>query len=120
MVRGVSAYCAGTIVSAVVKAGATFSFTIARNPAVDAAIASIDDQAYTPLRYPGAVTDPDTGELISDAQVSDVEFTAFRAAGTASPAGSSYAGCATPIPRTRVPVWRCHPFFTNTTEPVEG
>jgi hypothetical protein len=45
LVRGDSAYCAGTIVAAVVQAGARFSFTIARNPAVDAAIAGIDDQA---------------------------------------------------------------------------
>jgi hypothetical protein len=38
-----------------VKAGATFSFTIARNPAVDAAIGSIPDKQYTPAHYPGAV-----------------------------------------------------------------
>jgi hypothetical protein len=29
------------------------------------------------VRYPGAVIDPDTGELISDAEVAEVEFTAF-------------------------------------------
>src|SRR5438552_1431110 len=38
LVRGESAYCSGKVVAAVVKAGATFSFTITRNPAVDAAI----------------------------------------------------------------------------------
>jgi hypothetical protein len=32
LVRGDSAYCAGTVVAAVVNAGATFSFVIARNP----------------------------------------------------------------------------------------
>jgi hypothetical protein len=77
LVRGDSAYCGGKTVAAVVKAGAAFSFAIARNPAVDAAIAAIADDSYTPVHYPGAVTDPDTGELISDAQVSDVEYTAF-------------------------------------------
>jgi hypothetical protein len=29
------------------------------------------------VRYPGAVTDPDTGELISDAEVAEIEYTAF-------------------------------------------
>lgn len=29
------------------------------------------------MRYPGAVCDPDTGALISDAQVAEVSYTAF-------------------------------------------
>jgi hypothetical protein len=60
-VRADSAYCNAKTVAAVVKAGAGFSFTIARNRAVDAANATIPDEAYTPVRYPGAVLDPDTG-----------------------------------------------------------
>ena len=47
------------------------------NSSVDAAIATIPDDQYTPVHYPGAVTDPDTGQLISGAQVSEVEYTAF-------------------------------------------
>ena len=90
LVRGDSAYCSGKVVVAVVKAGAAFSFSIARNPAVDAAIATIPDEEYTPVRYPGAVTDPDTGQLNSDAQVAEVPFTAF--------AGTRYA-C---VPRNSV------------------
>jgi hypothetical protein len=121
LVRGDSAYCAGTIVAAVVTAGALFSFTIARNPAVDAAIAGIDDQAYTPVRYPGAVADPDTGELISDAQVSEVEFTAFadsryRITGRLVVRRVLDANTQDPL----FPVWRYHPFFTNSTEPVDA
>jgi hypothetical protein len=77
LVRGDSAFCSGKVVAAVVKAGARFSFAIAGNPAVDAAINSIPDDRYVPVAYPGAVTDPDTGELISEAQVSEVEYTAF-------------------------------------------
>ena len=42
------------------------------------AIGTIPDQAWTPVQYPGAVLDPDTGALISDAEVAEVsEFTAF-------------------------------------------
>jgi hypothetical protein len=119
LVRGDSAYCSGTVVTAVVNTGATFSLAIARNPAVDAAIGSIPDDAYTPVRYPGAVVDPDTGELISDAQVSEVDFTAF--AGTRHEITGRLvvrrvldANTQDPL----FPVWRYHPFFTNNPEPV--
>jgi hypothetical protein len=119
LVRGDSAFCSGTVVAAVVKAGATFSFAIARNPAVNAAIATIPDEQYTPVHYPGAVTDPDTGELISDAQVAEVEFTAF--------AGTRYEITGWLVVRRVLdantqdplfPVWRYHPVFTNNPEPV--
>jgi DDE family transposase len=119
VVRGDSAYCSGTVITAVVKAGARFSFAIARNPAVDAAIGSICDAQYTPVRYPGAVTDPDTGQLISDAQVAEAPFTAF--------AGTRHEITGRLIVRRVLdantqdplfPVWRYHPVFTNNPEPV--
>lgn len=119
LVRGDSAFCGGKIIAAVVRAGARFSFAIARNPAVDAAIATIPDDAFVPVRYPGAVTDPDTGELISDAQVAEVPYTAF--------ADTPYEITAWLVVRRVLdantqdplfPVWRYHPFFTDNTEPV--
>jgi hypothetical protein len=119
LVRGDSAYCSGKVVTAVVKAGATFSFTIARNPAVDAAISAIPDEAYTPVHYPGAVLDPDTGQLISDASVAEVPFTAFAAtrhAITGRLIVRRVLDANTQDPLFRV--WRHHPFFSNTTEPV--
>jgi hypothetical protein len=118
-VRGDSAFCGGKIIATVVKAGAQFSFGIARNPAVDAAINNIPDEAFVPVQYPGAVEDPDTGELISDAQVSKVEYTAF--------ADTRYEITATLVVRRVLdantqdplfPVGRYHPFLTNNTEPV--
>jgi hypothetical protein len=119
LVRGDSAHRGGKIIAAVVKAGAGFSFAIARTSSVDAAIASIPDEAFVAVRYPGAVTDPDTGELISDAQVSEVEYTAF--------AGTRYEITGWLVVRRVLdantqdplfPVWRHHPLFTNNTEPV--
>jgi hypothetical protein len=51
LIRGDSALCSGKVVAAVVKAGATFSFAIARNPVVG--VATIGDEQYTPVRYRG-------------------------------------------------------------------
>jgi hypothetical protein len=34
---------------------------------VERAIATIGEHAWTPVHYPGAESDPETGELISDA-----------------------------------------------------
>jgi hypothetical protein len=119
LVRGDSAFCSGKVVAAVVKAGGTFSFSIAHNAAVDAAIATIAEKTYTPVHYPGAVIDPDTGQLISDAHVAEVEFTAF--------ARTRYETTGRLVVRRVLdantqdplfPVWRYHPFFTNNTEPV--
>ena len=47
------------------------------NPKVKAAIASIDDDAWTPIKYPRAVYDELAGRWVSDAQIAEVGFTAF-------------------------------------------
>jgi hypothetical protein len=116
LVRGDSAFCSGKVVAAVVKTGATFSFAIARNPAVDAAIGSIPDEQYTPVHYPGAVTDPDTGELISDAEVSYTAFTGTRYEITGRLIVRRVLDANTQDPLFAV--WRYHPLFTNNPEPV--
>ena len=73
-----SAFYGHDVIAAVRRAGARFSVTARMSPTVRAAIASIDDQAWTAIHYPNAFTDPDTGELVSDAEVAEVPlFTAF-------------------------------------------
>jgi hypothetical protein len=119
LVRGDSAYGNSAVVGACVRAGARFSVVLVKDPAVSRAIASIPDDAWTPVHYPGAVADPDTGELISDAEVAEVAFTAF--ATTTAPVTARLI-----VRRVRdrakqdelFPVWRYHPFFTDTDEPV--
>jgi hypothetical protein len=119
LVRGDSAYGNGLVVTACLDAGARFSVVLTKNPAVARAIASIGEDGWTPVAYPGAVTDPDTGDLISDAEVAEVAFTAF--ASTANPVTARLI-----VRRVRdrarteelFPVWRHHPFFTNNTEPT--
>jgi hypothetical protein len=80
LVRGDSAYGNRTVVRTCLRAGAQFSLVITRNPAIEraiAAIAAIDENAWTPVQYPGAVRDPDTGAWISDAEVAEIPYTAF-------------------------------------------
>jgi DNA-binding beta-propeller fold protein YncE len=77
LVRGDSAYGNSAVVGACRRGGARFSVVLTQNRAVTRAIATIGDDAWTPVRYPGAVVDPETGQLISDAEVAEVTFTAF-------------------------------------------
>ncbi len=72
-----SAFYNHDVIAAVRRGGARFSVTARMGPTVRAAITSIDDQGWTAIHYPNAFTDPDTGELISDAEVAEVPFTAF-------------------------------------------
>jgi len=119
LARGDSAYGNSDVITAVITTGSRFSFVLTKNPSVNQAIAAIADDAWTPVHYPGAVTDPDTGELISDAEVAEISYTAFA---------STNAQVTARLIVRRVkdrnhldalfPVWRYHPFFTDNTEPV--
>ncbi len=105
------------MVGACVRAGVRFSVVLAKNPAVNRAIAAIAEDAWRPVHYPGAVLDPDTGELISDAEVAETTYTAF--ASTTRPVTARLI-----VRRVRdrnklqelFPVWRYHPFFTDSEE----
>jgi hypothetical protein len=119
LVRGDSAYGNGKVIAAVVKTGARFSLTMAKTAPVMAAINTIPDQAYTAVRYPGAVLAPDTGALISNAQVAEVPYTAF--AGTAHEITARLVVRRVLDANTQdppFPVWRHHPFLTDSTDPV--
>src|SRR3954453_8812982 len=78
VVRMDSAFYNHDVIGVVRRAGAKFSVTVRMGPTVRAAIASIEDEAWTAIHYPTAFADPDTGELVSDAEVAEVPaFTAF-------------------------------------------
>ena len=81
LVRGDSAYGTNAVTAACIKEG-HFSVVLTKNAAVCRAIAAIDQDAWIPVHYPGAVLDPDTGALISDAQVAETSFTAFATTDT--------------------------------------
>ena len=119
LVRGDSAYGSRAVIGACVRHNAQFSLVMTRNKAVQRAIAAIPEAAWTPVAYPGAVRDPDTGAWISDAEVAETSYTAF--------AGHPEEITARLVVRrvkdanhldALFPVWRHHPFLTNTELPT--
>jgi hypothetical protein len=120
VVRGDSAYGSRTVVRACVRHGAAFSLVMIRNPAIERAIAGIDEDAWTTVRYPGAVVDPDTGAWISDAEVAEIPYTAFAATTDAITARLVVRRVKDArFPDALFPVWRYHPFLTNTDLPAD-
>lgn len=77
VVRADSQFYNADVVAACRRADARFSVTVRMNPHVAAAISAIGEDTWTAIRYPDAFVDPDTGELVSDAEVAEVEYTAF-------------------------------------------
>jgi anti-sigma-K factor RskA len=59
------------------RAGAHFSVTARMDPAVKAAITSIPDDAWTPVRYSRAIWDDQLRCWVSDAEVAETGYTAF-------------------------------------------
>ena len=116
LVRGDSAYGNRAVVRACRRGNAEFSLVMTKNPAIARAIASIPDTAWTPVRYPGAVRDPETGAWISDAEVAEVPYTAFAATTDRITARLVVRRVKDArYPDALFPVWRYHPFFTNST-----
>jgi DDE family transposase len=121
LVRGDSAFGSRKVVRACVRHGAAFSLVMTRNPAVDRAIAAIEESAWTPVSYPGAVRDPDTGAWISDAEVAEIGYTAFASGPDRVSARLVVRRVKDArFPEALFPVWRYHPFLTNTDLSVEA
>ena len=119
VVRGDSAYGTYPVINACRRSGTHFSVVLGKNTAVAAAISAIPEQAWTPVSYPGAVRDPDTGDWISDAEVAETAYTAF--ASTSHPVTARLIVRRVKdarYPDTLFPIWRYHPFFTDTDDPT--
>jgi len=76
-VRMDSAFYGAPAAWAARRAGACFSVTVRIDPKVRAAIAAIGEDAWIPIEYPRAVWDDQLRRWVSDAQVAEVEYTAF-------------------------------------------
>jgi len=128
LVRADSAYYQQSVVAAIVKAGCQFSIGARLNKGVRARIATIDDQAWTPIVYPNAIIDPDTGELISSAEVAEVGYTAFTSYGATGQVTARLIVRRVPERNTKklaaaaqdglFEVWRYHAVFTNQSSPL--
>jgi hypothetical protein len=73
-----SAFDSHAVVGACVRAGVRFSITTKQTRPVRAAIAAIAPEAWVPIQYPNAIYDEASGQWISDAQIAETSYTAFR------------------------------------------
>lgn len=76
-VRADSAYYNADIINAVIKTGSAYSITVRQDPAVRRRITEMPEGGWQRVTYTQAIPDPDTGELISAAEVAEIEYTAF-------------------------------------------
>ena len=119
MVRGDTAFGTKKMITTCVAEGAEFSLSVSRNKRISAAIEGIDEAAYTPVHYPGAVTDPDTGQLISDAEVAETRYPLRLGRGRTLTVRLIVRRVKDArYPDALFPVWRYHPFVTNSALPT--
>lgn len=124
LVRADSAYCSSAILQAVSKAGARFSVGMPLNARVRAAIDSIADDAWVRIEYPWAIPDPDTGELISAAEIAEIEYTAFTRRSKARNVTARLIVRRIPERNESknqdplFPAWRYHALFTDNPAPL--
>jgi hypothetical protein len=77
VLRADSAYYGREVIAAARRHRVRFSITARKDRAVTAAIAQIPEHAWSTIRYPRAVFDDQLQQWISDAEIAEVEFTAF-------------------------------------------
>jgi len=77
VVRADSKFYTVDVVATAARYGADVSLTTGSNPSVNTAITHIPHTAWTAIHYPQAFVDEQTGELVSDAEVAEIPYTAF-------------------------------------------
>jgi hypothetical protein len=77
IVRLDSAFYNSAVIRAVRRHGTHFSVTVPMNSSIRAAIARIPDEAWTAIEYPQAIWDDQLRCWVSDAEVAEIEYTAF-------------------------------------------
>ena len=122
LVRADSAFYGRPTVGAALRAGAAVSVTVRLDPRVKAAIGAIGDDAWTPIAYPDAVFEEDTGTWVSRAEVAEIGYTAFSSRPRAEQVTGRLVVRRIPDlnPKksagqdTLFDTWRFHAFFTTT------
>jgi hypothetical protein len=77
VVRADSKFYTADVVATAARYDAAVSLTTGSNPSVNAAITQIPETGWTAIHYPDAFVDTETGELVSDAEVAEIGYTAF-------------------------------------------
>ncbi|MGH4023434.1 MAG: IS1380 family transposase [Pseudonocardiaceae bacterium] len=77
VVRADAKFYTAEVVATAARYDAHVSLSTGSNPSVNAAIAQIPDTAWTAIHYPNAFVDTETGQLVSDAEVAEIGYTAF-------------------------------------------
>ncbi|WP_406483718.1 IS1380 family transposase [Streptomyces platensis] len=123
ILRADSQFYHSGVIAACRRTEAHFSVTTGMNPSIKRAILGIPGEAWQQITYPTAVPDPDTGELIADAEVAEIPaYTAFTGRQKSERVTARLI-----VRRVRdlakpavvgeqdelFPVWRYHPFFTD-------
>jgi Transposase DDE domain group 1 len=73
-----SAFDSHAVVATCLRAGVRFSITTKQTHPVRAAIQTIAEHTWVPISYPQAIYDEDSGQWISDAQITKTTYTAYR------------------------------------------
>jgi hypothetical protein len=119
VLRGDSAFGTKKVIATCVEQGVEFSLSVCRTNRITAALEGIDEHAWTPVHYPGAVADPDTGALISDAEVAETPYTLRLGRGRTLTVRLVVRRVKDArYPDALFPVWRYHPFVTNSELPT--
>ena len=127
LVRADSAYYQHGVVTAALRAGAQVSLGARQDTAVRRAIAGIGEATWTKIAYPQAVLDPDTGALVSVAEVAETRYTAFTSHGRNAVAGRLLVRRVPERNRDKLApaaqqglftVWRYHAIFTTSQTPL--
>ena len=119
MLRGDSAFGTKKVITTCCEEGVEFSLSVTRNKRITAALEGIDEAAYTPVHYPGAAQDPDTGALISDAEVAETPYPLRLGLGRTLTMRLVVRRVKDArYPDALFPVWRYHPFVTNSQLPT--
>ena len=77
ILRADSAFYSHDVIAAARRAMVRFSITARMNPAVTTAITAISEDDWMPITYPNAVWDDDEQRLVSDAEIAEIDYTAF-------------------------------------------
>jgi len=115
-----SGYYNAAVCHAVRRAGAYFSVTARLDAAVKAAITSIPDDAWTPVKYPQAIWDDQLRAWVSDAEIAEVSYTAFASKKNQAITARLIVRRVKDLNRKAASgqdelftVWRYHPVFTD-------